>query len=102
MAYGAQFSFGVFFSALPDEFGWSRAALSGVFSLYAFGYDTLAFVSGGLTDRWSPRLVIATGGLFLGADSIAMSFTRSLWQPYVLYGLFAAVGLSTSYVPSGA
>ena len=23
MAYGAQFSFGVFFSALPEEFGWS-------------------------------------------------------------------------------
>jgi len=46
MAYGAQFSFGVFFSALPEEFGWSRAALSGVFSLYAFGYGTLAFVSG--------------------------------------------------------
>src|SRR5215831_3361561 len=102
MAYGAQFSFGVFFSALLDEFGWSRAALSGVFSLYAFGYGTLAFVSGDLTDRWGPRLVIATGGLFLGAGWIAMSFTRSLWQPYVFYGVIAALGMSTAFVPCGA
>ena len=29
MAYGASFSFGVFFSAMLEEFGWSRAALSG-------------------------------------------------------------------------
>jgi len=102
MAYGAQFSFGVFFSALLEEFGWSRAALSGVFSLYAFSYATLAFVSGGLTDRWGPRVVIAAGGIFLGAGWIAMSFTRSLWQPYAFYGVIAALGMSTAFVPCGA
>src|SRR5262249_1131749 len=102
MAYGAQFSFGVFFSALLEEFGWSRAALSGVFSLYAFSYATLAFVSGGLTDRWGPRVVIGAGGIFLGAGWIAMSFTRSLWQPYAFYGVIAALGMSTAFVPCGA
>jgi MFS transporter, OFA family, oxalate/formate antiporter len=102
MAYGAQFSFGVFFSALLEEFGWSRAALSGAFSLYAFGYSGFAFVSGWLTDRWGPRAVIATGGIFLGAGWIAMSFTSSLWHPYVFYGIVAALGMSTAYVPCGA
>jgi hypothetical protein len=33
MADGTQYAFGVFFAALIDEFGWSRASLSGVFSL---------------------------------------------------------------------
>jgi MFS transporter, OFA family, oxalate/formate antiporter len=102
MAYGAQFSFGVFFSALLEEFGWSRAVLSGAFSLYAFGYSGFAFVSGWLTDRWGPRAVIATGGIFLGAGWIAMSFTSSLWHPYVFYGIVAALGMSTAYVPCGA
>jgi MFS transporter, OFA family, oxalate/formate antiporter len=102
MAYGAQFSFGVFFSALLEEFGWSRAALSGAFSLYAFSYGGLAVVSGGLTDRWGPRVVIATGGIFLGAGWIAMSFTHSLWHPYVFYGVVAALGMSTAFVPCGA
>jgi hypothetical protein len=35
MAYGAQYSFGVFLSAMLDELGWSRTGLSGAFSLYA-------------------------------------------------------------------
>jgi MFS family permease len=102
MAYGAQFSFGVFFSALLGEFGWSRGALSGAFALYAFGYAGFAVVSGRLTDRWGPRAVIATGGVFLGAGWIAMSFTSSLWHPYLFYGVLAALGMSTAYVPCGA
>ncbi len=31
-AYGSQYAFGVFFAALLDEFGWSRASLAGAFS----------------------------------------------------------------------
>jgi MFS family permease len=102
MAYGAQFSFGVFFSALLEEFGWSRGALSGAFALYAFGYSGLSVVSGHLTDRWGPRAVIAIGGVFLGAGWIAMSATSAIWHPYVFYGVVAAVGMSTANVPCNA
>jgi MFS family permease len=102
MAYGAQFSFGVFFSALLEEFGWSRGALSGAFALYAFGYSGLTVVSGRLTDRWGPRAVIATGGVFLGAGWIAMSATSAIWHPYVFYGVVAAIGMSTANVPCTA
>ena len=102
MAYGAQFSFGVFFSAMLEEFGWSRAALSGAFALYAFGYSTFAAVAGSLTDRWGPRVVVATGGVFLGAGWIAMSATSAVWHPYVFYGVVAALGMSTANVPCSA
>jgi MFS family permease len=102
MAYGAQFSFGVFFSALLEEFGWSRGALSGAFALYAFGYSGLSVASGHLTDRWGPRAVIATGGVFLGAGWIAMSATSAIWHPYVFYGVVAAIGMSTANVPCTA
>ncbi len=102
MAYGAQFAFGIFFSALLEEFGWSRAALSGAFSLYALTYGAFAMVSGRLTDLWGPRAVIAVGGVFLGAGWIAMSRTSALWHPYLFYGIVAALGMSTAYVPCGA
>jgi MFS family permease len=102
MAYGTQYAFGVFFAALVDEFGWSRASLSGVFSLYAFTYAAFALVSGRLTDRWGPRAVIAIGGGLLGLGLTAMSLVSALWQPYVCYGLVAALGMSTAYVPCNA
>lgn len=102
VTYGTQYAFGIFFAALLDEFGWSRAGLSGVFSLYAFVYGGFGLVAGRLTDRWGPRAVIALGGGFLGLGLIGMSRTSALWQPYVLYGLVAAIGMSTAYVPCSA
>ena len=99
VAYGAQYSFGVFFSALLEEFHWSRASLSGAFSLYAVLYCVFGFPAGRLTDLWGPRAVIAAGGLFLGAAYAGMALVSELWQPYVLYGLVAALGMGTAYVP---
>ena len=98
-AYGAQYCFGVFFAALLDEFRWSRAGLSGVFSLYAFGYCIVGFPAGRLTDRWGPRVVITAGALFLGIALAAMAFVTRLWEPYVLYGVLGALGMGTAYVP---
>ncbi len=102
LAYGVQYAFGVFFSALLEEFGWSRAGLSGVFSLYAFLYCVFGLVAGQLTDRWGPRAVISLGGVFLGVGLAGMSQVRELWHPYVLYGVVAALGMSTAYVPCNA
>jgi MFS family permease len=99
ISYGAQYSFGVFFNALLDEFGWSRSSLSGAFSLYAFGYCVFGFPAGRLTDRWGPRAVITVGAVFLASALAGMALVTQLWQPYVLYGLVAALGMGTAYVP---
>jgi MFS transporter, OFA family, oxalate/formate antiporter len=98
-AYGAQYSFGVFFSALLHEFHWSRASLAGVFSLYAFGYSVFGFPAGRLTDAWGPTRVIMGGALLLGGALAAMALVRELWQPYLFYGVVAALGMGTAYVP---
>jgi MFS family permease len=99
VAYGAQYSFGVFFAAMLAEFGWSRGSLGGAFSVYTFGYCVLGFFAGRLTDRWGPRAVIAAGGVFLGSALAGMSLVTELWQPYVLYGLVASFGMATAFVP---
>jgi MFS family permease len=99
VAYGAQYSFGVFFAALLDEFGWSRASLAGAFSVYAFVYCALGFPAGRFTDRWGPRVVIAWGGVLLGVAMAAMATVTELWQVYLLYGGAAAFGMGTAYIP---
>jgi MFS family permease len=98
-AYGAQYCFGVFFAALLAEFHWSRASLAGVFSLYAFSYCVFGFPAGRLSDAFGPRRVIAAGGAILGAAMATMALVHALWQPYLVYGLVAAAGMGTAYVP---
>ena len=70
MAYGAQYSFGVFFPSLIEEFGWNRQSLSGAFSLYTFMYSTLGFFLGRLTDRLGPRLILIGGSVCLDRKSV--------------------------------
>ena len=101
LAYGVQYSFGLFFTALTEEFGWSRASLSGVFSLYAATYSFLGLFAGRLTDRWGPRAVIALGGGLLGLGLALSGGVRALAPLYATY-LLAAVGMSSAYVPCNA
>jgi MFS family permease len=102
VAYGAQYSFGVFLAALLDEFHWSRASLAGVFSVYAVMYPMVGSLAGQITDRLGPRVVISVGGCLLGGAMIAMAFVTKLWQPYLVYGLVAGLGMSAAYVPCNA
>jgi MFS family permease len=60
------------------------------------------FPAGRLTDHWGPRRVIAIGGCCLGAALAGMAAVTRLWEPYVLYGLVAAAGMGTAYVPCNA
>ena len=101
LAYGVQYAFGLFFTALTEEFGWSRASLSGVFSLYAAAYSFLGLFAGRLTDRWGPRLVVALGGSLLGLGIALSGGVRALAPLYATY-LLAAVGMSSAYVPCNA
>jgi MFS family permease len=98
LTYGVQYSFGLFFGALAAEFGWSRASLAGVFSLYAGAYSALGLPAGRLTDRWGPRRVVALGGALLGAGLALSGAVHRLGPLYLTY-LVAALGMSTAYVP---
>ena len=102
VAYGAQFSFGIFFAPLLAAFGWTRGDLSGVFAIYSAVYCICALPAGRLTDRFGPRPVIAVGGALLGFALAAMGAVSQLWQVYLLYGLMAGFGMSAMFIPCSA
>jgi OFA family oxalate/formate antiporter-like MFS transporter len=73
VAYGVQFTFGVFMPYISADTGWDRGALSLPYSVYVFVYSALGLISGRLTDRWGPRVVLVTGGCLLGTGIMLMS-----------------------------
>lgn len=46
-----------------------------------------------LTNRFGFQLVVMTGGLLISAGTIATSFTSSVNQMYITYGLIAGINL---------
>jgi MFS family permease len=103
IAFGLQFSFSVFLVPLLGEFGWSRGAAAGAFSLSAVVQGMLSPVIGMLVDRVGPRRVILGGAVVLGVATMAASRVTALWHLYVVVGLFTAVGVcAVGWVPSGA
>lgn len=99
LAYGVQYSFGVFVPPMVQELGWSRASLGGAFSLYTVVYTGFSLLSGRLTDTWGPKRVIGLGGVLLGIGIMATSQISASWQLYLWYGVVAALGMSTAYIP---
>lgn len=96
---GTLYTFSVFFEPLTTEFGWTRAATSGVFSTYMVLHGFLYIVTGKLNDRFGPRIVMSGCAFFVGLGYILMSFSGELWHLYLFYGVIIAVGMSGGYVP---
>ena len=97
-----QGTFGVFFSPLADEMGWSRTALSSVFSLHLLVNAVLGIFWGWLSDRWSIRGVILISGVLMGVGVFLSSMAHSLWQLYLFYGFIGGVGLGGTAGPLAA
>lgn len=91
-------TYGVFFIPMHDEFGWSRAAISGArsFSMLVWGF--ISIILGSLNDRYGPRIIMAVCGCFLGAGYFLMSQVSILWQLYMFYGIIIGIGVSATDV----
>jgi OFA family oxalate/formate antiporter-like MFS transporter len=90
---------GVFFVALEREFHWSRAILSGAFSLSRAEGALLGPVEGILTDRLGPRRMILIGFTILGAGFIGLSFINNVVGFYVAFlVIYTGAGLG-GFVP---
>ena len=93
VSYGTtQYFFGVILVPIQHELGWSRAALSGAYSLAFLVAGVLGLPLGGLIDRRGARFLMSAGSI-LGAICLALlSQVTELWQFYVLWA--GGVGLT--------
>lgn len=89
----------MFLKPLIAEFGWDRGSLSAAFSLAMLISGALAIISGRLSDRYGPRILVTTAGLSLGTGFLLMSRVSSLLQVYLVWGLFIGIAIGCSVTP---
>lgn len=100
IAYTTWYSFSVFYVALLESFGWSRAASAGVFSFFVLMVGFAGASAGALSDRYGPGKVGSIGAVVLGLGLIACSQLNELWQFYFFFSIVCASGLAaTGWIP---
>ncbi len=101
-SFGTQMCFGLFVKPLTEQFGWSRAGVSGAMSLLMAVSGLVGVAMGRVTDRYGARVAVAPG-VVIGALSYALlSRMHSLWEFYLLFGVGGGILAGCSYTPAVA
>jgi len=91
---GLHGTFGVFFVAMLDAFGWSRAVTAGALSLSIMVEGFCHPVVGTLTDKLGGRKTLILGGLVLATGLVFCATIDSVWTFYFWVGIISAAGIS--------
>ncbi len=94
---GVNFSYGVFFLPIVNEFGWSRGLASAVMLVAGGIYAVTLPLIGILADRHGYKWVLAVSAGCLSLGLILSSFMQELWQLYVFNGLLVGLSISASF-----
>ena len=91
------FGMSAYFPSFEREFGWSRTAISGAFSLARIESGLLGPMEGYVTDRVGPQRMIFIGLFLCVGGFFALSFVDSLPMLYVVIVLGIVLGSSLGY-----
>jgi MFS family permease len=93
----AYFGMSAFFPPFEREFGWSRTAISGAFSLARIEAGLLGPIEGYFVDRVGPRRIMYIGIVICGLGFFSLSLVNSLPMLYVSIVLGIVLGSSLGY-----
>ena len=92
IGYGLRYSFGIFFNSLESEFGLSRAATAGIYSIFMLLCGVISPFGGWALDKYGPKKICLVMSLFTGLSLLSSSQVHSPWQIYITYGVLQALG----------
>ena len=91
------FGMSAYFPSFEREFGWSRTAISGAFSLARIESGLLGPMEGYVTDRVGPQRMIFIGLFLCVGGFLALSLVDSLPMLYAVIVLGIVLGSSLGY-----
>jgi MFS family permease len=87
------YGFNTFFTPMVNEFGWSRAATSGAFSLSRLEGGIFGPIVGWLIDRFGSRKIAIFGMALAAAGFVALPLVNTnVITLYIIFGLFLSLG----------
>lgn len=89
------YAFSVFITTNEADFGWSRAEITGAFSLSLLVTAAMSFPVGWFLDRYGPRLLMTAGSVLATGLVFSLSMVESL---PVFYAVWAGLGVSAAMV----
>lgn len=96
---GTAYSFGAFFESMSVEFDAANGSTAFIFGITTCLFFSLSIISGRMSDRFGPRVVLVIGAAALFVGLIATSRVQSLGLGYVTYGLGVGIAAACGYVP---
>jgi MFS family permease len=97
-AYVHNYTFGVFFKPIAEQFGWNRATISGAIAFRALVAAALVVPMGYWADHYHPRRVLLPCIILLGVSMMAIAKINNIWQLYLIQGLGIGIGMSAPFV----
>jgi OFA family oxalate/formate antiporter-like MFS transporter len=94
LALGSLYAWSVFVLPLEQEFGWTRAQTSWVFTIAIVTFAVTFIFAGRMQDVRGPRLCAFLGAVLVSLGFFLASFTASLMY---LYLIFAVVGAGNGF-----
>ena len=84
---------GVFIPFMSEDLGWSRTAMSAVFTVRALMMGVSGPIVGFAADRKNgPRLLFLGGGIIAGTSLLILSQSNHIWQFYLSFGVLWSLG----------
>jgi OFA family oxalate/formate antiporter-like MFS transporter len=97
LALGSLYAWSVFVLPLEQEFRWTRAQTSWVFTIAIVCFALSFIVAGRIQDRKGPRLCAAIGGLLVSGGFALASAAGSLVSLYLSLGVIVGLGNGFGY-----
>jgi MFS family permease len=95
VSYGiSQYLFGVLVVPIQHDLHWSRATISGAFSLGLVLSGLLGLVVGRLVDRYGARTLMSAGSILGALSLFLLSRVTEVWQFYLLWAGFLGVAMA--------
>ncbi len=90
---------GIWIKALELQFGWSRAQLTGAFSMAQLEGSIIGPLMGYLIDRLGPRRMVFIGLVITGLGFLVFSRTTNIYTFYLSYGMIMLGTAAGTWLP---